>query len=77
MAVAGEASRLVETAKAGIAASPQDPSSIAQACLELARMPAEQRELLGSAGRAFYWRELSMETGMAKFNAVFQSVLRG
>lgn len=77
MAVAGEASRLVETAKAGIAANPQDPSSIAQACLDLARMSAEQRELLGSAGRAFYLRELSMDTGMAKFNAVFQSVFRG
>lgn len=77
MAVAGEASRLVETAKAGIAACPQDPCSIAQACLELARMPAEQRELLGSAGRAFYWRKLSMDTGMAKFNAVFQAAIRG
>lgn len=77
MAVKGEASRLVETAKAGIVANPQDPSSIAKACLELARMPTEQRKLLGSAGRAFYWRELSMDTGMAKFNAVFQSVFRG
>lgn len=76
MAVKGEASRLIETASAGITARPQDPSSIAEACLELARMPEAQRDELGAAGRAFYLRELSMDAGLAKFNAVFQAALR-
>ncbi len=76
MAVNGEASRLIETAKAGVTACPQDPSSIAEACLELARMPTAERDALGAAGRAYYKRELSMDAGLAKFDAVFKASFR-
>lgn len=74
MGVRGEAARLVERAACGITVTPENPESIAAGAIVLAEMSRSEREALGDNGRKFYERELSMQKGMKKFAAVFNSV---
>jgi putative colanic acid biosynthesis glycosyltransferase WcaI len=53
MAVRGAAADLVRRAGAGIVAHPEDPSALAAAFEQLARMPAAERLALGQSGRRY------------------------
>lgn len=76
MAVKGEAAALIETAGAGVTATPQDPESIARAALAIDEMTESERIALGKAGQDYYWRELSMRKGMERFAQVFEASRR-
>lgn len=64
--VRGEAAALVERAGAGRNVPPQDPAALAQAVLEMASMPACEREAMGQAGRHFYDQQLALRVGVAQ-----------
>ncbi len=76
MAVKGEAAALIETAGAGVIATPQNPESIARAALAVDEMTESERIALGKAGQDYYWRELSMRKGMERFAQVFEASRR-
>lgn len=76
LAVNGEAAALIDTANAGVTATPQDADSIAEAALALAGMSASERAGLGESGRQYYDRELSMAKGMEQFARIFGKVRR-
>jgi glycosyltransferase involved in cell wall biosynthesis len=50
----GEGARLVKDAEAGFAVPAEDAAKLAEAVLDLYRMPHEMREKLGANGRAYY-----------------------
>ncbi|MBN1890295.1 MAG: glycosyltransferase family 4 protein [Thermoflexales bacterium] len=52
-ALLAEHNNLVEQARCGVSASPDDPVDLAQKILQLARMPVEERQAMGGRGRAF------------------------
>jgi lipopolysaccharide/colanic/teichoic acid biosynthesis glycosyltransferase len=73
MAVRGDAAGLIEKARAGVLAEPGNPRSIADAIRQLAALPPDERAAMGRRGRDFYKAELSMDRGVARFDAVFRS----
>ncbi len=74
MGVAGDAAALVEQAGCGIVTVPEDAPQLAQAVLAMAALPPAQRAAMGAAGRDLYERELSLDAGVAKFEALFLRV---
>ncbi len=74
MAVNGEAARLIETAKAGVIATPENPQSLANAVRALADLSSSERSKMGQSGREYYMRELSMNMGMERFAEIFSRV---
>ena len=50
----GEGARLVEEAQAGLSVPAQDAKALADAVLQLYRMPAEDRAKLGANGRRYF-----------------------
>ncbi|UNC93619.1 glycosyltransferase family 4 protein [Candidatus Contubernalis alkaliaceticus] len=76
MGVRGDAADLVKQAGAGITCTPQDPDSIAGAVEKLYNLQGPQLEALGRAGRDFYQRELSLVTGVKKFEAIFERIAK-
>lgn len=67
MAVKGDAARLVECAGAGVCCAPEDPAALARAVVALAELSPGERSAMGERGRAFYERELSMSSGVRRF----------
>ena len=76
MGARGEVEKLLIDAQAGVSVHPENPCAMANAVLSLAEMPTNERERLGENARKYYWRELCMEKGIAKFIAVFDMVRR-
>jgi glycosyltransferase involved in cell wall biosynthesis len=74
MAVRGDAADLVRTAGAGVLAAPEDPDGIADAILNLAALPASEREAMGRSGADYYRRHLSLAEGVRRFEEVFAEV---
>lgn len=75
MAVRGDAADLVLEAKAGVVALPENPDSLAQGVLRLARLPAHERETMGQNAARFYQDKLSLHVGATAFIKVFEQVL--
>jgi glycosyltransferase involved in cell wall biosynthesis len=73
MGVRGDAADLVLRAGAGLICEPENPESIAGAVARLASLDSDRRAEMGSAGRNFYWRELSLSAGVDRFEAVFRA----
>jgi lipopolysaccharide/colanic/teichoic acid biosynthesis glycosyltransferase/glycosyltransferase involved in cell wall biosynthesis len=73
MAVRGDAADLVKRSQSGVLCEPGDPQSIAEAVKELAGAGPERLAAMGHNGRAFYDRELSISSGVEKFNRVFKA----
>ncbi len=76
MAVAGDATELVQRAQAGVLAAPENPRAIADAILELAAMTPEQRKAMGKRGRQYYQRELSIAAATAKIAAALEAITK-
>ena len=74
MAVAGDAAAVVARAQCGVTAEPSDPSSVASAIERLARKSSVELEQMGRNARAFYQREMSIEAGVPRFEALFRGV---
>jgi len=75
MAVRGDAANLVKDAGAGVCTTPEDSGALAKAVCELSAVSPERLSAMGERGRAYYHQNLSRETGTARFEAVFRSVV--
>ncbi len=67
----GDATLLVNQAKAGLACLPDNPQSIADAVTKLYYSPIEKRMEMGANGRTFYLNEMSFEKGIHKLEDVY------
>lgn len=76
MAVAGDAAALVERAGAGFGCPPENPDAMAAAIRKLHALPVEDRFRMGRSGAAFYQREISVEVGGQRTEALLDSVRR-
>jgi glycosyltransferase involved in cell wall biosynthesis len=74
MAAPGSAAELVREAGCGVEAAPQQPRSIADAALRLARLPAGELREMGERGRAYYDRHLAFPVGVARIAGMFERV---
>lgn len=77
MGVAGDAADMIRSAAAGVVVPPEDAKALASAIETLADMPAGQRAAMGESGRRYYDAHLSVDTGVASFDAVFRSLIHG
>lgn len=77
MAVAGDAAELVQRAGCGVVAKPEDARSLADVVLQLANLPAHEREMMGANSRQFYQDELSIAVGVGRFAECFHSLAIG
>lgn len=76
LGVRGDAASLVGEADCGVLCEPEQPRSIADAVLRLARMPKVERDAMGQRGRGFYRSRLSMDVGVDRFIEIFKRVAR-
>jgi colanic acid biosynthesis glycosyl transferase WcaI len=74
MAVRGEAAQLVTQSGGGLVCKPEDPKSIADTVAIFAGMSSEERRSMGEAGKRFYDEQLSLKTGVTKFEALFARI---
>jgi glycosyltransferase involved in cell wall biosynthesis len=74
MAVAGDAAEVVTRAECGVTAEPSDPSSVASAIERLALKSRAELDQMGRNAQAFYQREMSMASGVPRFEALFRGV---
>lgn len=74
MAVQGDAADLIKQADAGLCCPSEDPDAIADCVKKLHSMSSQQRETLGTNGRAFYQQQLAFRCGVDKFESVFKSM---
>jgi glycosyltransferase involved in cell wall biosynthesis len=75
MAVRGDAAQLVKEAGAGVCTTPEDPGALANAVCDLSAFSPERLSAIGERGRIYYYHNLSREKGIARFEAVFRSVV--
>ncbi|MFJ4433613.1 glycosyltransferase family 4 protein [Pseudomonas sp. NPDC089395] len=72
MAVEGDASDLVREAGCGVVAEPENAQSLADACMALAALSAQERARMGERAAQFYRRELSLKVGAGRFGEHFR-----
>lgn len=73
MAVRGDAAELVGRAGAGLHCEPENAPVLADAVIRMAAMPQAELDAMGTAGRSFYERELSLRAGADRFEEVFRA----
>jgi glycosyltransferase involved in cell wall biosynthesis len=76
MAVKGDASEVVRQAGAGLICDPEDPPGLANAMLTMSSMAKTELEEMGSRGREYYVKNLSLDVAFKAFDEVFQMVGR-
>lgn len=76
MAVPGEASKLIETARGGLTLPPENPQALVDAVRQLVVMTPDARAALGANASAYYWQHLRMEKGIDKFTQLFDRLHR-
>jgi colanic acid biosynthesis glycosyl transferase WcaI len=76
MAVAGDAADIVERSGGGLTVPPEDPEALAQAVTQLAGLSPEERERMGSRGREYYLKEMSLEVGADRLAEIFGTMLQ-
>jgi glycosyltransferase involved in cell wall biosynthesis len=74
MAVFGDAADLVKQSGSGVICEPDNPSSLADAITRLSLFSDSERMNMGENGRDFYYKELSLKRGVAKFIRIFEDV---
>lgn len=74
-AVRGNAADLVAHAQCGLQAEPENPTSIAEAMMRFADLPATERIAMGQRGRTFYDRELRLGIAIKRISALMQRVV--
>lgn len=72
--VPGDTAKMVAAAGAGYSFHPEDPQSLASAVKRLVEMNSEERERMGSSGRIYYDKNLSLRAGAARFARLFEEV---
>jgi colanic acid biosynthesis glycosyl transferase WcaI len=71
MSVRGDAAEMVSAAGAGVVSPPGNSTLLAEAALGLAGMDSGRLESMGAAGREYYFRELSFNRGVSRFEELF------
>jgi glycosyltransferase involved in cell wall biosynthesis len=74
MGVKGDAADLIFKANAGLACEPDNPVSLANAITELSLLSEPERLIMGNNGRDFYYKELSLKSGVEKFIRIFEDI---
>ena len=74
MAVAGDAAALVADAQAGVCCEPEEPQVMAACVRKLSLLPLKDLENMGSNGKKYYEDNLSMRSGVKRFEEIFQAV---
>lgn len=75
VAVRGDAADVVTAAGAGIAATPEDASSIANAIMCAQDMGSDALREMGAAARRLYEREMSADSGASKLSRILETVV--
>lgn len=75
VAVRGDAADVVTAAGAGISATPEDASSIADAITRAQDMGSDTLKEMGAAARDLYEREMSAESGSTKLSRILETVV--
>jgi lipopolysaccharide/colanic/teichoic acid biosynthesis glycosyltransferase len=75
MGASGDAADLVTEAGAGVVVQAGNARALADAALRLAGLPREALAAMGTAGRAFYERELCPAIGIARTLAVIEAAV--
>ncbi len=76
MAMEGAAADLVMQAQAGSVIAPDEPEVLAEEVRRMEALPAEKRESMGTAGRAFLLRTMTRARVVPQYESVLQSVAR-
>lgn len=74
LAVKGDAAKLVNDARCGVFAEPENPISLVNAAIKLESMTKDELQNMGVNGKEYYIRELSVKAGISKFTRVFNEV---
>jgi colanic acid biosynthesis glycosyl transferase WcaI len=74
MAVNGDAADLVRESGAGVVVPSQDEGALADAILELAKLPNAELVAMGERAAKFYAQQLSVEVGVGKFADIFRQI---
>lgn len=74
VAVKGEAANMVNEARCGVIAKPENPISLANAAIKLESMTKDELHLIGENGKEYYLRELSIQVGVSKFVKLFKEI---
>lgn len=74
MGVSGDAAELINKSDSGFTCKPDNPISLAEAVTKLSLLPDSQRTQMGINGREFYYKELSLKIGVAKFIRIFKDI---
>jgi lipopolysaccharide/colanic/teichoic acid biosynthesis glycosyltransferase len=75
MGIRGDAAELIEKAGAGVVVEPQDARALANAVLDLVRLPKDELSAMGARGRIFYERELSAAVGIRHTLAILDCAI--
>ncbi len=70
MGVAGDAAEIIKRFNAGICFNPSDHKSLADAVRQLYAMSPDEREIMGRNGSIGYEREMSLDVGVTKMEAI-------
>jgi len=76
VAVKGDAASLVNDARCGVIAEPENPISLANAAIKLESMTKDELQCMGNNGKEYYFRELSLKVGINKFTRIFNEIVR-
>lgn len=74
MGVSGDAADLINQSNSGVTCKPDDPISLSDAITKLSILSDSQRSKMGINGRNFYYKELSLKIGVAKFIHIFKDI---
>jgi glycosyltransferase involved in cell wall biosynthesis len=72
----GDAAEVVEKAQAGLSCNSQDPVLLAETVRKFFSMPAEQRHLIGEAGRRAFLGNYTQEILIERYEHLFTEILK-
>ena len=75
VAVKGDAANLVNAARCGIIAEPENPKSLANSAMKFESMTKGELEVIGGNGKEYYYQELSVKVGVEKFAKILNGLV--
>ena len=76
VASSGDASKVVEGAKAGLSCAPEDPDSLAKIVVKLHGTSAEEREKMGRSGRQAFLKNYTREVLVDRYQDLMEQISR-
>lgn len=75
MAMRGDAREIILNAGAGIVCDPDNPKELMRSIEELCRVPEAKRRDMGASGRQYYYKHMSFNLGVERFEAAMKDLL--